>query len=578
VVWLFWVLGACNFSSEAPVLVEGDAASQARTLTACDSVQHETTGLGEAYSFDFECAIQYLKNAGCDFALDPNGDGEFIASSAIEDLVEDAANCQRGTSCTGCDDGDSASTIATCTDLAKVAYWTESEWADLSTQCPVTLTDAQACAIDGVQFTADEAECATRFFATMDCDSCADLFDSRVCEDAINDPATCQVGGTCTGCDDGDARANGVTCGEIEAYSYLGPVSAQQLLDHVRANPCTDACVPVCEGRTCGDDGCGGTCGECGDGDACDTYGQCTKEGCTIEDVYFNWYEKECALTFFEGMDCATCDALLPSRVCEDAINNAALCQKGDVCTGCDDQDTIDDGVSCDEIAGYAYLGSSTAADLLAWVQADVTCGVPDMVVDGVPLTNAQATSITEVANRATLAQLDDEAGLSTATATALIDGRNHTINSVAATSGVGQSAMEKLRDYSAIFVPIEIPDEAWEDDFTHDEADEIPDADQTGHVTQVRVQGAPPDARAESVVIDVLHDAKNQIEVELIAPNGARYLIWDFETNPPTSVDIDPEWVADIPPNGTWTLAVRDYTPGVIGESLGWNLHVATP
>ncbi len=30
-----------------------------------------------------------------------------------------------------------------------------------------------------------------------------------------------------------------------------------------------DVCVPDCDGRACGDDGCGGTCGDCADGDEC---------------------------------------------------------------------------------------------------------------------------------------------------------------------------------------------------------------------------------------------------------------------------------------------------------------------
>jgi hypothetical protein len=95
------------------------------------------------------------------------------------------------------------------------------------------------CTIESVAFTSAEAACAIEFFTTMTCDSCDALFDSRICEDAINDAATCPGDGTtCTGCTDADTRADGVTCSEIELYSYFGASAAAVLLADVQANPC----------------------------------------------------------------------------------------------------------------------------------------------------------------------------------------------------------------------------------------------------------------------------------------------------------------------------------------------------
>ena len=37
----------------------------------------------------------------------------------------------------------------------------------------------------------------------------------------------------------------------------------------------TDVCQPNCEGKECGDDGCGGSCGACADGEECSADGQC---------------------------------------------------------------------------------------------------------------------------------------------------------------------------------------------------------------------------------------------------------------------------------------------------------------
>ena len=38
---------------------------------------------------------------------------------------------------------------------------------------------------------------------------------------------------------------------------------------------CSQACVPDCAGKKCGDDGCGGVCGTCAQGNTCDSTGQC---------------------------------------------------------------------------------------------------------------------------------------------------------------------------------------------------------------------------------------------------------------------------------------------------------------
>ena len=41
-------------------------------------------------------------------------------------------------------------------------------------------------------------------------------------------------------------------------------------------------CVPNCQGRTCGNDGCGGSCGYCADGSNCNSNGLCEKDGMVL--------------------------------------------------------------------------------------------------------------------------------------------------------------------------------------------------------------------------------------------------------------------------------------------------------
>ncbi len=103
--------------------------------------------------------------------------------------------------------------------------------------CAFGQCEAQPCIIEGVSFTAQEAQCALQVVSNMDCEQCDAVFDSRTCEDALNDSVNCQVGPDCTGCGDGDSRNDGVSCQEIADYSYFGESAAQTLLEFVGANP-----------------------------------------------------------------------------------------------------------------------------------------------------------------------------------------------------------------------------------------------------------------------------------------------------------------------------------------------------
>ncbi len=434
----------------------------------CDSTIHETSQLNGTYTFDLACGIAYIQSAGCDFGLDADGNGTVISSSVIEDMFNDPIACVRGNSCSGCGDADTIDTIQTCTEFAAFSYFTSNAWSDLQGACPVAGEEGGededpeegdvGCTIEGLEFPADEASCAVQFFTTMDCDTCRAVLDSRTCEDAINDPDACQVGNSCTGCEDGDARGNGVDCAEIEAYSYFGPAAAQNLYEHVQANPCDGECTPSCDGRACGDDGCGGACGTCPEGQTCDQDGQCAG-GCTIEGIVFSEDDLDCVMEFFETMDCDRCREVFDSRICEDAINDADACQAGLICTGCTDSDTRDDGVDCEEIAAYSYFGSSAAEDLLAFVQSDLTCGDPGHVVDGVAFTEDEAAAVLEVANNASQSQLDDEAGLNSRAASNIVAARPiETIEALGAVSYVGANALQALLAYALTWVP---PDQA---------------------------------------------------------------------------------------------------------------------
>jgi hypothetical protein len=68
-------------------------------------------------------------------------------------------------------------------------------------------------------------------------------------------------GGFCTGyCDTQRCNLVGANCMECTPARCAAP---------------DESCVPQCENKDCGADGCGGTCGTCGEGQICNTMGKC---------------------------------------------------------------------------------------------------------------------------------------------------------------------------------------------------------------------------------------------------------------------------------------------------------------
>ena len=104
--------------------------------------------------------------------------------------------------------------------------------------------------------------------------------------------------------------------GELnEAESTLGEIIASNGVIHPLDNVLLPQCVPDCEGKSCGDDGCGAECGTCEEGQSC-AAGQCEGE-CTP-----NCEGKSCGDDGC-GESCGECDS---GNVCK-----AGLCQLGTI-------------------------------------------------------------------------------------------------------------------------------------------------------------------------------------------------------------------------------------------------------
>lgn len=79
---------------------------------------------------------------------------------------------------------------------------------------------------------------------------------------------------------------------------------------------CGSCCVPQCDGRACGDDGCGGSCGDCLSGERCDV-GLCVADPCA---------QAENGAACDDGDDCTVEDRCIGGR----CAGIAAVCDPGD--------------------------------------------------------------------------------------------------------------------------------------------------------------------------------------------------------------------------------------------------------
>ena len=102
-------------------------------------------------------------------------------------------------------------------------------------------------------------------------------------------------------------------------------------------------CEPDCGFRTCGDDGCGGSCGDCGDGETCGGDGRCGPAPCADD--------TDCDGGCLDLTPCLRC-------VCLDA---RCVTTYTDGC--CEDDTDCDDGQACDPATNACYRVCSSDAD-----------------------------------------------------------------------------------------------------------------------------------------------------------------------------------------------------------------------
>ncbi len=145
-------------------------------------------------------------------------------------------------------------------------------------------------------------------------------------------------------------------------------------------NPAPDdcvACTPVCDGKVCGDDGCGGLCGYCDDGEFCGLDGTCggptcggacgspneQPGGCYCESGCFSFGDccddicDVCADVFTEPAPNG-CGICVPD--CEGKTCGSDGC--GDVCGTCESDEICNDAQTC-EVCTPACEGKACGVD-----------------------------------------------------------------------------------------------------------------------------------------------------------------------------------------------------------------------
>ena len=204
---------------------------------------------------------------------------------------------------------------------------------------------------------------------------------------------------------------------------------------------------------------------------------------------------------------------------------------------------------------------------------------VPDVddilgTYDGLELTYGEAIDTLALANTATEAELDYDVPLDRRAVDSILDARPiESMDELSELYWVGPVGLNRMVQYSRPTPP----DNAWSDQFSHDQEFDIPDG-WGGLWTQVEVSGAPAEANVIVVEIDVEHADLSQVKAKLTAPNGSFMYLWVHEASPETIIDLPPEFQYGDDANGNWSLTLWDTEAGTQGSLRGWALSVSTP
>lgn len=294
-------------------------------------------------------------------------------------------------------------------------------------------------------------------------------------------------------------------------------------------------------------------------------------------------------------------DVALDKRAAENLIGFRAG-PDGTLNTGDDVSFRTIEEVDAVRWVGPAALNRITAyAETHGWIpRGDDVLGE----FEGVLFTVTQAEATLKLANEASYLVLDDDVSLDSRAVDGIFAARPiASLLELANAYYVGKSALLDLREFTSAPPPgldngascdssnecasglcvgetlgWGMCDEAsMADNFTWDEADEIPDGNDAGMTLSMNIQGLATVPVDVVVTIDIDHPNKEDLIVALHQPGGGYEVLWDRQANPPMEVSAGWGIERDNMVNGVWTLEIIDTVTGNAGEFRGANLYLSS-
>ncbi|MCB9740880.1 MAG: hypothetical protein H6747_16560 [Deltaproteobacteria bacterium] len=147
-------------------------------------------------------------------------------------------------------------------------------------------------------------------------------------------------------------NCEGKTCGDDGCGGSCGNCT-DQAAPHCADGKCGTTCVPSCDGKNCGGDGCGGSCGSCAAGNTCQEWGKCVPDA---------WHCP--AYLYGSGGVTANCDCGcgVPDPDCK-GKGLTVGCPKASLC--------VPDKAYCDA----KFCASQSACNAPAWCVGDYPAG-----------------------------------------------------------------------------------------------------------------------------------------------------------------------------------------------------------
>ncbi len=249
-----------------------------------------------------QCEGKECGSDGCGGSCGECAEGLFCNAGTCSDQVPAGCVPQTTPGCGGCGCEECVFALDT---FCKETAWDDvcvNECIQCGTECPcVASCNGKECGDDGCGGVCGECGkgefCEDSICVADSCEGipregCCEGETARFCLDGVLQELDCSDTPSC-GWDGG-----------LGQYS-CGTDGAESPLDDLPKD-CIFYCIPKCDGKQCGDDGCNGSCGECGEGTLC-VKGECVANECgdfVYEGCCDGYWLKWCENGAVEKLDC----------------------------------------------------------------------------------------------------------------------------------------------------------------------------------------------------------------------------------------------------------------------------------